>query len=139
MKKILILLTVTLTLAGCGNSENSEKDSENTAIKNSSLTLHDGTKVTLSGAVMKVFAKPNNKGELKLHEVNFKSNAKAAESSVYNTLSKLGYTRKVIESSGSGFKVHYYKKDQPVIGNIYQEQTTPTGQSSQLSMYWQSI
>lgn len=139
MKKTLALLAIILTLAGCGNSENTEKSSKNTTTKNNSLTLYDGTKIALSGSVVKVLAKPNDKGELKLHEVKFESGAKVAENSVYNTLSKLGYTRKTIENSNNGFKVHYYKKDQPVIGNIYQEQTTSTGQSSQLSMYWQSI
>lgn len=134
-----MLITAILTLAGCGDNETAEKTSEVATTKNNSLTLHDGTKIPLQGEVIKVLAKTNDKGELKLHEVKFESGAKIAENSVYNTLSKLGYTRKVIENSNGNFKVHYYKKDQPVIGNIYQEQTTSTGQSSQLSMYWQSI
>lgn len=138
MKTILAVITIALTLAACGNSENATKGSD-ASIKNSSLTLPDGTKVTLNGTVAKVITKPNNKGSLNLHEIKFNSSSKHAESSVHSALAKLGYTRKVIQDSNQGFKVHYYKKDQPVIGGIYREQPASESQASQLSMYWQSI
>lgn len=127
-----------MTLTACGNSENATKGSD-AAMKTSSLTLPDGTKITLDGTVAKVITKPNNKGFLNLHEIKFNSSSKNAESSVHSELAKLGYTRKVIQDSNQGFKVHYYKKDQPVIGGIYREQPALESQASQLSIYWQSI
>lgn len=138
MKAILAIITVALSMVACGNSEDATKGGS-ASLKTSSLALPDGTKITLNGTVAKVVSKPNDKGALKLHEIKFNTTSKIAESSVYNELSKLGYTRKVIEDSRSSFKIHYYKKDQPVIGNVYQEQPGANSQASQLSMYWQSI
>lgn len=139
MKKIAILLCVLFSLAGCGNEEKAQSSANAKVEKNNSLTLNDGSTVALKGQLIKTLAKPNSKGELKLHEVTFDTSAKIAENTVYHKFSKLGYTRKVIENSQKQFKVHYYKKDQPVVGSIYQEITTSSGQTSKLSLYWQSI
>jgi hypothetical protein len=139
MKKIAILLTALLSLAGCGNEDASTSQSATKAASNNTLTLSDGEKISLSGELVKTLAKPNAKGALKLHEIKFDSGAKVAENTVFHKFSKLGYTRKVIENSDKAFKVHYYKPGLPVVGSIYQEQTTAAGQTSQLSLYWQSI
>lgn len=139
MKKIAILLTVLLSLAGCGKEDPASTQSAAKATKNNTLTLNDGEKISLSGELIKVIAKPNAKGELKLHEIKFDSGAKVAENSVYHKFSQLGYTRKIIENNDKVFKVHYYKAGLPVVGSIYQEKATSTGQTSQLSLYWQSI
>lgn len=139
MKKIAILLTVLLSLAGCGNEDASKSQSATKPASNNTLTLSDGEKVSLNGELVKTIAKPNGKGALKLHEIKFDSGAKVAEYSVFHKFSKLGYTRKIIENSDKVFKVHYYKAGLPVVGSIYQEQTTSAGQTSQLSLYWQSI
>lgn len=139
MKKNAILLTVLLSLAGCGNEDTSKSQSATKPASNNTLTLSDGEKVSLSGELVKTIAKPNAKGALKLHEIKFDSGAKVAENSVFHKFSKLGYTRKIIENSDKVFKVHYYKTGLPVVGSIYQEQMTSAGQTSQLSLYWQSI
>lgn len=139
MKKTVILLTALLSLGGCGNENASPSQGAANPANKSTLILSDGEKISLSGDLVKTIAKPNAKGELKLHEVKFNSGAKVAENAVFQKFSTLGYTRKIIENSDKAFKVHYYKTGLPVVGSIYHEQTTTTGQTSQLSLYWQSI
>ncbi len=139
MKKTVALLVTLLSLSGCGNENASPSQTAAKPANQNTLTLSDGEKISLSGELVKTLAKPNAKGELKLHEVKFNSGAKVAENTVYHKFSKLGYTRKIIENNDKVFKVHYYKKGLPVVGSIYQEETTSTGQTSQLSLYWQSI
>lgn len=76
MKKIAILLTVLLSLAGCGNEDASKSQSATKPASNNTLTLSDGEKVSLNGELVKTIAKPNGKGALKLHEIKFDSGAK---------------------------------------------------------------
>lgn len=142
MKKKLSIVALSILLSACGDDAG-KATQEQAAVQPTTLTqkqadaskavyLPDGTGLMLSGKIVRVA----DKGKLKRHEVAFENSAQAVESSLYDVLSKAGYSRKVIETRDGFSKVHYYKDKSPVIGGVFQDTASAAGQSH-LSLYWQ--
>jgi len=139
MKKTLALLSILFTLSACEDVQKVDDPAASSSKQANSLTLQDGTPLNVNGAIIRTSTKKDGAIDVITHVVKFDSGSKIAENSIYNTLSKQGYTREIIESTDTKFKVHYYKKGQPTIGSVYQETATQAGQSSVLSIYWKTI
>ncbi|OBY93323.1 hypothetical protein A6723_009200 [Pseudomonas sp. AU11447] len=143
MNKILTIVAFSILLSACGEDADNVNKTQVAIQPATSLAeqqvggsravyLPDGTGLMLSGKMVKVA----DKGKFRRHEVAFDNSAQAVESSLYDVLSKAGYSRKVIETRDGFSKVHYYKDKTPVIGGVFQDSTSSAGQSH-LSLYWQ--
>lgn len=134
MNKKTAILSIVLFLGACGESKIENAPSIANKVERSALTLNDGSKITYNGELLYSVDRNSNS---RLNKINVKTGSKLFENAIFTQLSALGYTRAVMESKDNIFKVHYYKKDQPTIGSVYQEVTTANETSTNLSIYWE--
>ncbi len=139
MKKLTLIIIALFAISACDDVKKIDNPTANATNKASSLTLHDGTNLYVNGDIVNTRTKTDSAAKIVTYTVKFESGSKASENSVYGALSKLGYSREVIENSDKTFKIHYRKKGEPVIGSAYHEKNTTTGLTTTLNIYWKAI
>ncbi|NMX32423.1 MULTISPECIES: hypothetical protein [unclassified Pseudomonas] len=138
MKKTIVILSLLFLLGACGESKTESSPAITATTERATLTLSDGSTLSYDGKLLYSVVRNGEKGNSRLNKITVKSGAKIAENSLYAQLAKLGYTRAVIDSNGDTFKVHYYKKDQPTIGSVYQEFAQEQNElTTNASIYWE--
>ncbi|MFK0312800.1 hypothetical protein ACIQUF_16410 [Pseudomonas sp. NPDC090233] len=133
--KAFVLLGL-FALAGCDQAakETAHNAPQSTQAKGE-LKLADGSIFILNAAFKRSYEKPNSGGKLSMHEYSYSSIDKIAENDVYLHLQKAGYKRKVMSNENNVYKVHYYKKDTPVVGAVYTARDND--KVTVATLYWQ--
>jgi hypothetical protein len=124
MKIKCVILAAVLTLTGCGNSNSVD------------VALGEGINLSVDGTLVREYSKPGELGALKVNNIALDYSTKDAEKMITKELNKLGYRRKIVEQSEAVYKVHYYKKNWPVIGALYTAQADAKAPGSRVSIYW---
>jgi hypothetical protein len=139
MKLKYAFLLTAFVLSGCGESSSSTSQAStgSSAALKSHLTLADGSQLALKGTHLKTYKKPNAAGSLSMHEFSYPSLDKIAENDFYANIKSAGYTRKIIKSDNTQYKVQYYKKDNPVVGGIFTNINRNGKDATIAIIYWQ--
>ncbi|ELF6206272.1 hypothetical protein RNI54_003092 [Pseudomonas putida] len=143
IKTAALLSLLALAISGCDQNSTETKvatqatEAVQPAQAKAELNLADGSILQLNAEHLKSYAKPNSAGKLSMHEYSYSTADKLAENDVYMQLQNAGFTRKVISSDSSQFKVQYYKKDLPVIGGIYTTVNGKDNVATVATIYWQ--
>ncbi|SPO60160.1 hypothetical protein [Pseudomonas inefficax] len=141
IKTAALLSLFAFAISGCDQQDidpaKTDSQAAESAMSKAKLTLTDGSILQLNAKHMKSYAKPNSAGKMSLHEYSYSTADKLAENDVYMHLQNAGFTRKIISSDSSQFKVQYYKKDLPVIGGIYTTVNNDAKTMTIATLYWQ--
>ena len=100
------------------------------------LKLDDGNPLTIKGSMLQQSNVSGAQGDLKVNKFFVAESPKETEKVVAKEMMKLGYRRKVMEESDASYKVHYSKKDWPVVGALYTAQADDKAPGSRVSIYW---
>lgn len=136
MNKTIVIFSLLFLISACGESKNDSSASTEKTVAHEILELNDGAKLKYKGKLLYSVERENENGTARVNKITVNSGSKIVENSIFAQLSELGYTRKVMDSTGDTFKVHYYKKGQPTIGSYYQEKDTQGDLATNISMYW---
>ncbi len=125
MKCKFMIFAAMLMLAACDGKDSSVK-----------LKLEDGNQLAVEGTLLQESNVSGAQGELKVNKFVVAESPKKTEKIISKELMKLGYRRKVIDESDVSYKVHYHKKNWPVIGGLYTLQADTKAPGSRVSIYW---
>ncbi|WP_077046225.1 hypothetical protein [Pseudomonas sp. KK4] len=126
MKRKILVLAAAFMLAACGQGDKSVQ-----------VLLDDGAKLRINGTLVKEYSKSSSEGTLKVNNVLVDDSPKEAEEAIAKEFKRLGYRRKIIDSSDGVYKVHYYKQDRPVVGGIYTQPKGSVSSGAHVSIYWE--
>lgn len=150
MKSIIIAGLIGITLAGCGDSQNTNTEAAEQsdskpkmqvqASTENVISLPDGTRFTLNGKIFRDEVVTVDDKKSQRYEINFPNEVMNLEGSIFSVLEKSGYARKIIAEAPDTMKVHYYKKGFATVGAQYRVIELKHANSStgtRLSLYWQ--
>lgn len=126
MKRKILVLAAAFMLAACDQGGKSVQ-----------VSLDDGAKLSIKGTLVKEYSKSSSEGTLKVNNVLVDDSPKEAEEAIAKEFKRLGYRRKIIDSSDGMYKVHYYKQDRPVVGSIYTQPKGSVTSGAHVSIYWE--
>lgn len=137
----LILLPVTL-LIGCEKSNEPVAQVETAppaatpqTLPQNVIYLEDGAGVALGGELIDSGVRPIENGSVKFYYLKLDAPLDSIDQKVSTTLEAGGYTNKVVEEKEGYLKKHYYKKELPVIGVVYDADEETNQVVTQI--YWQ--
>lgn len=143
MRFVWGLAVVSALLVGCDSADQQAANTANAAVVASQeagrviVRLNDGTGLSFDGKLVKSVLRPNAEGQVRMNEIDIVGDRAAVEKAVSKILSDAGFKEKVAAQGDGLKKIHYSKKNTPVVGGLYKDREVDGKKGVRLAIYWQ--